>query len=97
MPDPYVLSGTAILRNRFNLTTHRTWMKPRLTLLRLRELARNFIKGDYGVRHYLPFHRYKFQNFHDIMNSQHKYCFEIIDMIYFMRYKCDQGDKYRGY
>lgn len=63
MPDPYVLPGTAILRNKFNLTMQQDMddAEAKFVSLRLRELARNSIEGDYGVRHYLAFHRYIFR------------------------------------
>ena len=67
MPDPYVLQGTAILKNKFNLTTQQDLddAEADFASLRLRELAQNPIKGDYGVRHYLAFHRYIFQDLYD--------------------------------
>ena len=67
MPDPYVLPGTAILKNKFNLTTQRDLddAEADFASLRLRELAQNPIAGDYGVRHYLAFHRYIFQDLYE--------------------------------
>lgn len=67
MPDPYGLPGTAILINRFNLTTQQDLddAEADFASLRLRELAKNPIEGDYGVRHYLAFHRYIFQDLYD--------------------------------
>ena len=60
MHDPYVLPGTPILKNKFNLTTQQDLddAEADFASLRLRELAQNPIKGDYGLRHYLAFHRY---------------------------------------
>ena len=67
MPDPYVLPGTAILKNKYNLTTQQDLddAEADFASLRLRELAQNPIGGDYGVRHYLAFHRYIFQDLYD--------------------------------
>ncbi|MBQ3270778.1 MAG: Fic family protein [Clostridia bacterium] len=67
MLDPYVLPGTDILKNRFNLTTQQGLddAEADFASLRLRELACNPIEGDYGVRHYLSFHRYIFQDLYD--------------------------------
>ena len=59
MTDPYVLPGTTILRNKFNLTTQQDLDDAEADFASpcLRELARNSIEGDYGVRHYLAFQR----------------------------------------
>jgi len=67
MPDPYVLPGTSILKNKFNLMTQRDLddAEADFASLRLRELARNPIEGNYGVRHYLSFHRYIFQDLYE--------------------------------
>ncbi len=67
MPDPYGLPGTAILNNEFNLTTQQDLddAEADFALLRLRETARNPIEGNYGIRHYLSFHRYIFQDLYD--------------------------------
>ena len=49
MPDPYVLPGTAILRNKFNLTTQQDLddAEADFASLRLRELAG--IMQEYGI------------------------------------------------
>lgn len=50
MPDPYVLPETAILKNKFNLTTQQDLddAEADFASLRLRELARNPIEGNSG-------------------------------------------------
>lgn len=67
MRDPYVIPGTLVLRNRFNLTTQADIddAEGDFVALRLRELAMKPIPGNYGVRHYLSFHRYIFQDLYD--------------------------------
>ena len=67
MPDPYVLPGTTVLRNKFHLSTQEDLdgAEADFASLRLRELAQNAIEGNYGVRHYLAFHRYIFQDLYD--------------------------------
>ena len=67
MHDPYVLPGTDVLKNRFNLSTQQDLddAEADFASLRLRELVVNPIPGNYGVRHYLSFHRYIFQDLYD--------------------------------
>jgi len=67
MNDPYLLPGTAVLKNRLNLTTQSELddAEADYAALRLRELAGRPIPGNYGVRHYLSFHRYIFQDLYD--------------------------------
>lgn len=67
MPDPYVLPGTTVLKNRFNLTTQADLddAEADFAALRLRELAQAPVAGDYGVAHFLSFHRYIFQDIYD--------------------------------
>lgn len=67
MNDPYLIPGTQVLRNRFNLSTQEDLdeAEGNFAALRLRELAQKPIPGDYGVRHYLSFHRYIFQDLYD--------------------------------
>lgn len=50
MPDPYVLPGTTILRNKFSLTTQDDLddAEADFAALRLRELARNPIEGVFS-------------------------------------------------
>ena len=59
MPDPYLLPGTTVLRNKLSLTaqTDLDDAEGDFAALRLRELAENPLPGDYGVKHYLSFHR----------------------------------------
>ena len=67
MLDPYLLPGTTVLRNRFNIASQSDLddAEGDFAALRLRELAENPLPGDYGVRHYLYFHRYIFQDLYD--------------------------------
>ncbi|MBQ6325335.1 MAG: Fic family protein [Clostridia bacterium] len=67
MNDPYLIPGTSVLKNKLNLT-----LQPDLdeaeadyAALRLRELAVQPLPGNYGVRHYLSFHRYIFQDLYN--------------------------------
>lgn len=67
MNDPYLVPGTTVLRNRFNLTNQADLddAEGDYAALRLRELAMTPLVGNYGVRHYLSFHRYIFQDLYD--------------------------------
>lgn len=67
MADPYLLPGTEVLRNKLNLTVQAVLDEAEgdFASLRLRELAQSQIEGDYGVRHFLSFHRYIFQDLYD--------------------------------
>jgi len=67
MNDPYLIPGTSVLKNKLNLT-----LQPDLdeaeadyAALRLRELAVQPLPGNYGVGHYLSFHRYIFQDLYN--------------------------------
>ena len=67
MHDPYLLPGTQVLRNKLDLTTQEALdgAEADYASLRLRELAEHPLPGDYGLRHFLSFHRYIFQDLYD--------------------------------
>lgn len=67
MVDPYVIPGTTVLKNLLGLQTQRELdgAEADYVALRIRELAIDTLPGDYGVRHYLSFHRYIFQDLYD--------------------------------
>ena len=67
MPDPYLILGTTILQNKLGLTSQADLdgAEADYAALRLRELAQTVIPGNYGVKHYLSFHQYIFQDLYD--------------------------------
>jgi len=67
MNDPYLIPGTSVLKNKLNLTLQSDLDEAEAdyAALRLRELAVQPLPGNYGVRHYLSFHRYIFQDLYN--------------------------------
>ena len=67
MNDPYLIPGTSVLKNKLNLTVQPDLDEAEAdyAALRLRELAVQPLPGNYGVRHYLSFHRYIFQDLYN--------------------------------
>ncbi|MBQ3305354.1 MAG: Fic family protein [Clostridia bacterium] len=67
MNDPYLIPGTSVLKNKLNLTLQLDLDEAEAdyAALRLRELAVQPLPGNYGVRHYLSFHRYIFQDLYN--------------------------------
>ena len=67
MNDPYLIPGTSVLKNKLNLTSQSALDEAEAdyAALRLRELAVQPLPGNYGVWHYLSFHRYIFQDLYN--------------------------------
>jgi cell filamentation protein len=57
--DPYVYSGTSVLRNRFGIrdAAELAQREAGLTTIRIAELERRFIPGDYDTAHLQAVHR----------------------------------------
>lgn len=64
MLDPYVYSGTDILKNVLGIQDKQTLdgAEADYVSLRLRELAESPLKGDYDFNHLVEMHRYMFQD-----------------------------------
>lgn len=67
MRDPYVYEGTSILINKLNIKNKELldlaeadWVS-----LRIKEIAKNSLKGDYSFSHFLAMHQYFFQDIYE--------------------------------
>lgn len=67
MLDPYVYSGTNILKNVLGIQDRQTLddAEADYVSLRLRDLAENPLEGDYDVAHLTKMHRYIFQDIYE--------------------------------
>lgn len=67
MYDPYLYPNSNILKNKFGVKNEKDLneMEAEYTSLRLKQLAENPLKGDYGFMHFCDFHKYIFQDIYE--------------------------------
>lgn len=67
MLDPYLYSGTNILKNKFNIKNQDDLeeMEAEYTSFRLKQIAENKLQGNYDFKHFCEFHKWIFQDIYD--------------------------------